>query len=142
NRTSYLLNSQLSHKTRRWGRWNLIGFINGPGTSNFISYVERDAATILNDLVWSGEPRQDDFDIWDGILNWQPWIPTQLHTSTANFLYLDGHAAAIYWPLGDLTNPAALGLFPDSGGRPINAVRDYPGFYATDTSDDDPWGGM
>src|SRR5579871_2757101 len=23
NRTSYLLNSQLSHKTRRWGRWSL-----------------------------------------------------------------------------------------------------------------------
>ena len=27
NRTSYLLNSQLSHKTRRWDRWTLASFI-------------------------------------------------------------------------------------------------------------------
>src|SRR5947209_8221825 len=28
NRTSYLLNSQLSHKTRRYGRWTLLRFVN------------------------------------------------------------------------------------------------------------------
>jgi hypothetical protein len=27
NRTSYLMNSLLSHKTRRYGRWDLIRFI-------------------------------------------------------------------------------------------------------------------
>jgi hypothetical protein len=27
NRTSYLMNSLLSHKTRRYGRWTLLRFI-------------------------------------------------------------------------------------------------------------------
>ena len=142
NRTSYLLNSQLSHKTRRWGRWNLAGFINRVGTSNFISYVERDADVIANDSVWSGEPRQDDFDIWDGILNWQPWIPAKRHLGFTNYLFLDGHVASYRWALGDLASPAAIGLFPDSGGLPINPIRFNPGFFGTDSSNDDPWGGQ
>ena len=44
NRTSYLMNSLLSHKTRRYGKWNLLRFVHDVGTSNFISFVERDAA--------------------------------------------------------------------------------------------------
>src|SRR5262245_31702222 len=32
NRTSYLMNSLLSHKTRRYGRWSLMRFINEVGT--------------------------------------------------------------------------------------------------------------
>ena len=47
NRTSYLMNSQLSHKTRRYGRWTLPRFQNEIGTSNFIAYNERDAAGYL-----------------------------------------------------------------------------------------------
>src|SRR5206468_39709 len=61
NRTSYLLNSQLSHKTRRYGRWTLLRLVNEPGTSNFIAYVERNATGIL---ASGGDPKQDDFDIW------------------------------------------------------------------------------
>ncbi len=142
NRTSYLLNSQLSHKTRRWGRWTLAGFSDKVGVSNFICYVERDAAVILADLVWSGEPRQDDFDIWDGISNWQPWIATTRHGGYPNYLFLDGRVAQYRWLPGDLTSPAVIGLFPDTRGLPPNPVRLNPGFYSSDTSNDDPWGGL
>ncbi|HEX4608282.1 MAG TPA: DUF1559 domain-containing protein [Urbifossiella sp.] len=142
NRVSYLLNSQLSHKTRRWGRWNLMSLTNQVGTSLFITYVERDADVIANDLVWSGEPRQDDFDIWDGVANWQPWVATRRHDGSPNYLFLDGHVAQYRWAAGDLASPAAIGLFPDSRGQPLNAVRLTPGFYATETSNDDPWGGL
>ena len=71
NRTSYLLNSQLSHKTRRWGRWNLMSLTNAVGTSNFIDYCERNAEAIAADLGLAGDPRQDDYDIWLGVANFQ-----------------------------------------------------------------------
>jgi hypothetical protein len=70
NRTSYLLNSQLSHKTRRYGRWTLLRFINEVGTSNFIAYVERNAEGLA---ATGSDPKQDDFDIWLGTVNIQPW---------------------------------------------------------------------
>ena len=37
NRTSYLLNSQLSHKTIRYGRWTFPRFQYDIGTSNFVA---------------------------------------------------------------------------------------------------------
>jgi prepilin-type processing-associated H-X9-DG protein/prepilin-type N-terminal cleavage/methylation domain-containing protein len=101
NRTSYLLNCQLSHKTRRYGRWTLLRFISQVGTSNFISYVERNAAR----LAASGaDPKQDDFDIWLGTVNIQPWIAYNRHTTVANYLYLDGHVVTLAWEnaVGDL----------------------------------------
>jgi prepilin-type processing-associated H-X9-DG protein len=104
NRTSYLLNSQLSHKTRRYGQWKLMRFVNEVGTSNFISFVERDAAG----LAAAGcDPKQDDFDVWLGTANIQPWIAYRRHSSAANYLYLDGHVVTLLWPdaVGD--------LFPD-----------------------------
>jgi prepilin-type N-terminal cleavage/methylation domain-containing protein len=42
-RTSYLLNSQLSHKTLRYGYWYLERFIREVGTSSFIAFSERNA---------------------------------------------------------------------------------------------------
>jgi prepilin-type N-terminal cleavage/methylation domain-containing protein len=81
NRTSYLLNSQLSHKTRRWGRWTLLRFINEVGTSNFIAYAERDADGIANT---GNDPRQDDYDVWLGTANFQPWLAYNRHTTVAN----------------------------------------------------------
>ena len=143
NRTSYLLNSQLSHKTRRWRRWNLTRFIQEPGTSNFISYVERDANAIANDLVFAGDLRQDDFDIWIAIINFYPWIAATRHNPVANYLYLDGHVVALAWPGGAvLANPAVIGIFPDSMNQPIHSIRyDVQGFYATETSPD-PWMGQ
>jgi prepilin-type N-terminal cleavage/methylation domain-containing protein len=41
NRTSYLMNSLLSHKTRRYGRWTLLRFVNEVGTSQFVCFSER-----------------------------------------------------------------------------------------------------
>ena len=104
NRTSYLLNSQLSHKTRRYGQWKLMRFVNEVGTSNFIAYVERDAAGLA---AAGGDPKQDDFDIWLGTTNFQPWIAYRRHSGAANYLYLDGHVVSLLWPdaVGD--------LFPD-----------------------------
>lgn len=104
NRTSYLLNSQLSHKTRRYGRWTLNRFISEVGTSNFISFVERSAEG-LN--ATGGDPKQDDFDIWLGTTNFQPWIAYERHSGTANYLYLDGHVVSLTW------NVAVPDLFPD-----------------------------
>ena len=46
NRTSYLMNSLLSHKTRRYGRWTFPRFQYEIGTSNFVAFNERDAAVI------------------------------------------------------------------------------------------------
>jgi prepilin-type processing-associated H-X9-DG protein len=104
NRTSYLLNSQLSHKTRRYGRWSLLRFIKETGTSNFISFVERDAAGLVNT---GSDPKQDDFDIWLGTVNIQPWIACQRHSGLANYLYLDGHVVTLIW------DAAVSDLFPD-----------------------------
>jgi prepilin-type processing-associated H-X9-DG protein/prepilin-type N-terminal cleavage/methylation domain-containing protein len=104
DRTSYLLNSQLSHKTRRYGRWTLMRFVNEVGTSNFISYVERDAGGIA---ASGGDPKQDDFDIWLGTPTIQPWIAWQRHTGLANYLYLDGHVVTLPW------DRAVIDLYPD-----------------------------
>jgi prepilin-type N-terminal cleavage/methylation domain-containing protein/prepilin-type processing-associated H-X9-DG protein len=104
NRTSYLMNSQLSHKTRRYGQWTLMRFVNEVGTSNFICFVERNAASIL---AGGGDPKQDDFDIWLGTGIIQPWIAYDRHLGVANYLYLDGHVATLSWDV------AVVDLFPD-----------------------------
>jgi prepilin-type N-terminal cleavage/methylation domain-containing protein/prepilin-type processing-associated H-X9-DG protein len=104
NRTSYLLNSQLSHKTRRYGRWTLLRFISQVGTSNFIAYVERNADGLA---AADCDPKQDDFDIWLGTMNFKPWIAYDRHSGLANYLYLDGHVATLAW------DSAVPDLFPD-----------------------------
>jgi prepilin-type N-terminal cleavage/methylation domain-containing protein/prepilin-type processing-associated H-X9-DG protein len=104
NRTSYLMNSLLSHKTRRYGYWTFNRFINEVGTTNIIAWVERDA----NGIVASGgDPKQDDFDIWLGTRNYQPWIAYQRHSGVANYLYLDGRVVALPW------NEAVPDFYPD-----------------------------
>jgi prepilin-type N-terminal cleavage/methylation domain-containing protein/prepilin-type processing-associated H-X9-DG protein len=104
DRTSYLLNSQLSHKTRRYGRWTLLRFIEEVGTSQFIAYVERNAAGIA---ASGGDPKQDDFDIWLGTGIIKPWIAWDRHTGLANYLYLDGHVVPLTWDV------AVVDLYPD-----------------------------
>jgi prepilin-type N-terminal cleavage/methylation domain-containing protein/prepilin-type processing-associated H-X9-DG protein len=105
NRTSYLMNSLLSHKTRRYGRWSLIRFINEVGTSNFICFSERNAAAFT---VGNGaDPRQDDYDIWLGTGVIKPWIASDRHTQFANYLYLDGHAVTLLW------DAAVIDMYPD-----------------------------
>jgi prepilin-type N-terminal cleavage/methylation domain-containing protein len=123
DRTSYLLNSQLSHKTRRWGRWTLGRIINDMGSSNFICFTERSAegsAAAGNDL------RQDDFDVWLGTPTFGSWIATTRHHSCPNWLYVDGHVVSMPW------DAAAANLFPDF------IVHTTDGTYLTETSPD-PW---
>ena len=105
NRTSYLMNSLLSHKTRRYGRWTQMRFIEEVGTSQFACFVERnaDAFTVAN----GGEPRQDDFDIWLGTGIIEPWFATRRHVQVANYLYLDGHVLSLAW------ESAVADLYPD-----------------------------
>lgn len=105
HRASYLLNSLLSHKARRYGQWTLTRFMKEVGTSNFICFTERrgEVLTIAN----GEDPRQDDFDIWLGTDNIQPWIAHDRHLRLANYLYLDGHAVILRW------NEAVVDLYPD-----------------------------
>ena len=105
NRTSYLLNSQLSHKTpalraldaaavRQRGRHVQLHLLRRAQRRR----PRRDAGR---------DPKQDDFDIWLGTANIQPWIAYDRHTGVANYLYLDGHVAALTW------DAAVPDLFPD-----------------------------
>ena len=105
NRTSYLMNSLLSHKTRRYGRWNLMRFINEVGTSQFVCFSERnaDAFTLQN----GGDPRQDDYDIWLGTNTIKPWVAWNRHIGVANYLYLDDHVATLTW------DAAVVDMYPD-----------------------------
>lgn len=115
NRTSYLMNSLLSHKSRRYGQWNLMRFVNEVGTSQFVCFSERNA-NAFNAL--SGEdPRQDDYDIWLGTGIIKPWIAHERHTTVANYLYLDGHVATLKW------DAAIVDMYPDK------QVLDYDASY-------------
>jgi prepilin-type N-terminal cleavage/methylation domain-containing protein/prepilin-type processing-associated H-X9-DG protein len=105
NRTSYLLNSQLSHKTHRYGHWSLSRFVNFVGTSTFICMSERNAEAFTT--ASGNDPRQDDYDIWLGTDTFQSWIAYQRHITMANYLYLDGHAATLTWGV------AVADMFPD-----------------------------
>jgi prepilin-type N-terminal cleavage/methylation domain-containing protein/prepilin-type processing-associated H-X9-DG protein len=105
NRTSYLLNSQLSHKTRRYGRWTLLRFTEQVGLSNFIAFAERNADAFT--AASGNDPRQDDYDIWLGTGIFKPWIAYNRHVNVANYLYLDGHVAALTW------DAAVPDMFPD-----------------------------
>jgi prepilin-type N-terminal cleavage/methylation domain-containing protein/prepilin-type processing-associated H-X9-DG protein len=116
NRASYLMNSQLSHKTIRYGRWSFVRFQQEIGTSNFIAYNERDAAGILASPQ-AGDPRQDDYDIWLGTDVLDTWIPWNRH-GAANVLYLDGHARSINRTDG------YLGMYP--GGQVFRDIRFFP----------------
>ena len=120
NRTSYLMNSQLSHKTIRYGRWTFPRFQYDIGTSNFVAFNERDGAVIdanINNPIAATDPRQDDYDIWLGTGVLDTWIPWQRHGSS-NVLYLDGHAKSVQKP------DAYLGMYP--GGVILTQRSFYP----------------
>jgi prepilin-type N-terminal cleavage/methylation domain-containing protein/prepilin-type processing-associated H-X9-DG protein len=116
NRTSYLMNSQLSHKTIRYGRWSLPRFQAEIGLTNFVAFNERDAAGILASPD-AGDPRQDDYDIWLGTNILDTWIPWNRH-GAANVLYLDGHAKSAS------RTEALLGMYP--GGQVYAQPMFYP----------------
>jgi prepilin-type N-terminal cleavage/methylation domain-containing protein/prepilin-type processing-associated H-X9-DG protein len=93
NRTSYLMNSQLSHMTRRYGRWTLKRWDTQVGTSKFISFSERNADAFTP--TSGNDPRQDDYDIWLGTDIFEPWIAESRHAGSANYLYLDSHVESL-----------------------------------------------
>jgi len=105
NRTSYLMNSLLSHKTRRYGRWNLLRFVREVGTSNFVAFSERNADAFVPGS--GGDPRQDDYDVWLGTNTIRPWIAWRRHSPAANYLYLDAHVETLSW------DEAVVGMYPD-----------------------------
>jgi prepilin-type processing-associated H-X9-DG protein/prepilin-type N-terminal cleavage/methylation domain-containing protein len=105
HRTSYLMNSLLSHKTRRYGRWNLMRFVNEVGTSQFLCFSERNAVAFTG--ASGNDPRQDDYDIWLGVGIIKPWIAHDRHSGVANYLYLDGHVASLAW------ETAIRDMYPD-----------------------------
>jgi prepilin-type N-terminal cleavage/methylation domain-containing protein/prepilin-type processing-associated H-X9-DG protein len=105
NRTSFLMNSLLSHKTRRYGRWSLIRFVNQVGTSQFVCFSERNADAFA--VATGGDPRQDDYDIWLGTGIFKPWTAWNRHNQVANYLYLDGHVVSLTW------EDAVADMFPD-----------------------------
>ncbi|HEY2412273.1 MAG TPA: type II secretion system protein [Pirellulaceae bacterium] len=117
HRTSYLLNSLLSHKTRRYGWWHLARFQSEIGLSNFVCMSERDAKVFTppSDGNSSGsnssgnDPRQDDYDIWLGTETIQPWIAWKRHGASANYLYLDGHTEGLPW------STAVMDMYPEKG---------------------------
>lgn len=116
HRASYLLNSLLSHKSRRYGRWTRQRFSAEVGLSNFIAFSERRGEAFT--LACGEDPRQDDYDIWLGTDNFKPWIAHDRHGNTANYLFLDGHAETLPW------NDAVQRMFPD--GLVITQDGSYP----------------
>jgi prepilin-type N-terminal cleavage/methylation domain-containing protein/prepilin-type processing-associated H-X9-DG protein len=116
DRVSYLMNSQLSHKTIRYGRWSFVRLQQEIGTSNFVAYNERNAAGILASPQ-AGDPRQDDYDLWLGTDVLDTWIPWNRH-GAANVLYLDGHVRSINRTDG------YLGMYP--GSQVFRDIRFFP----------------
>ncbi len=115
NRTSYVMNSLLSHKTRRYGRWSFVRFQSQIGLSNFVAFGERDARGIL---AVGGDARQDDYDIWVGTPTIDQWIAWKRHGTSSNVLYLDGHARTI-------TRTEALpAMYP--GGQVLTSNGAFP----------------
>jgi len=104
-RTSYAMNSLLSHKTRRYGLWTFVRFSSHVGTSNFLCFSERDATMFMPPAP--NDPRQDDYDIWLGTEMIQPWLAWRRHNGVANYLYLDGHAKSVQW------SEAVIDMYPD-----------------------------
>jgi prepilin-type processing-associated H-X9-DG protein/prepilin-type N-terminal cleavage/methylation domain-containing protein len=105
NRTSYLMNSLLSHKTRRYGIWTRLRFVQEVGASQLLCFSERNADAFTP--ATGGDPRQDDYDIWLGAPTIRPWIAYRRHTNLANYLYLDGHVVLLTW------QTAVPDMYPD-----------------------------
>jgi prepilin-type N-terminal cleavage/methylation domain-containing protein/prepilin-type processing-associated H-X9-DG protein len=110
---------ELTHKSVRYGRWSFPRFQYDIGTSNFVAMNERDGSIMdanINDPVAATDPRQDDYDIWLGMVTLDKWIPWKRH-GTSNVLYLDGHAKSV------LKSDAYLCMYP--GGQ----ILTNPGWY-------------
>lgn len=116
HRTSYLMNSLLSHKSRRYGFWTFPRFQVEVGLSNMICFSERNAAAFTPPA--GDDPRQDDYDIWLGTGIIKPWIAYGRHNGAANYLYMDGHAKAMSF------DAAIIDMYPDK--KVLTTDGSYP----------------
>ncbi len=107
NRTSYMMNSLLSHMTRRYGKWRLSRWVSEVGLSKWISFSERNADAFDPKLGDGNDPRQDDYDIWLGTNIIGPWFASDRHSKVANYLYLDGHVVTATF------ETAVVDMYPD-----------------------------
>lgn len=105
HRTSYLMNSLLSHKSRRYGFWTFSRFQVEIGLSNFVCFAERNPVAF--ELPSGDDARQDDYDIWLGTDTLEPWMASGRHNGAANYLFLDGHAMTMRF------DEAVVGMYPD-----------------------------
>jgi len=105
HRSSYLMNSLLSHKSRRYGLWTFPRFQMEVGLSNFVCFAERNPAAFTPPT--GDDPRQDDYDIWLGTGIIQPWFAANRHNGSANYLFLDGHAKSMNF------SNAVIDMYPD-----------------------------
>lgn len=105
HRTSYLMNSLLSHKSRRYGFWTFARFQIEIGLSNFVCFSERDKNAFMPPS--DNDPRQDDYDIWLGADIIQSWMAFDRHNGAANYLYLDGHVSTMIF------SNAVVDMYPD-----------------------------
>ena len=109
HRSSYLLNSLFTHKTRRWGTpdWRKLQETTHPAT--FGVMIEGDFRAIVSD---SQDPRQDDCDVWLGTNRISPWISKFHGSGTSHVLFLDGHVEIL--PQAKIFAT----LFPDGKDHP------------------------
>ena len=98
------MNSLLSHKTRRYGQWTLMRFVNEVGTSHFVCFSERNADGLH--AADGGDPRQDDYDIWLGTGIIKPWIAHDRHTPGRQLPLPRRPRLALAWD-------AAVDMYPD-----------------------------
>lgn len=109
HRTSYLLNSLLTHKTRRWGTpdWRKLQESTHP--ASFGVMIEGDFRGFVSD---GQDPRQDDCDVWLGTKRIGPWISNYHGSGLSHVLFLDGHVEFLpQWK-------TYSSLFPDGKDHP------------------------
>ena len=117
HRTSYLMNSLLSLKSRRYGAWTFPRFQTEIGLSNFVCFSERNALPFTPPS--GDDPRQDDYDIWLGTDTIQAWIAHTRHNGAANYLYLDGHVKSM------IVTTAFVDMFPDKNVLKTDGTYPY-----------------
>lgn len=133
---SYLLNSVFTHKSARFAvERALTGFATDAAAANIINqnmvmFSERNSEAMnAEDNEAFGAVGQDDYDSWVGeaaLVRWGPeagrfenegWSRFNRHRQTANYVFQDGHAAAMRW------SAARTEQFPD---RKVRVPLDNP----------------
>ena len=109
HRSSFLLNSLLTHKTKRWGTpdWRKLHESTHP--ASFGIMVEGDFRGIVQD---NQDPRQDDCDVWLGTNRISPWLSKIHGSGNSHVLFLDGHVELLPQPR------IFSALFPDGKDHP------------------------